>query len=46
MIECRAVDMTDDCWDYVFALNDKHNPKSMPVDKTKLDKLRREFNYW
>jgi leucyl-tRNA synthetase len=35
--------MTDDVWDYVFALSD--NAKS-DIDRATLDAMRREFTYW
>ncbi|VDM96609.1 unnamed protein product [Thelazia callipaeda] len=41
----RASDMTDDCWDYIF-LKKPYNSKTMPVSESKLDRCRKEFEYW
>ncbi|AEO70196.1 uncharacterized protein THITE_2121281 [Thermothielavioides terrestris NRRL 8126] len=40
----RASQMTDNVWDYVFALSD--DVGSSDIDKSTLDAMRREFTYW
>ena len=40
----KAADMTDEVWDYIF-LNSAA-PKKCNISKEKLDRLRREFEYW
>ncbi|KAF2460670.1 hypothetical protein BDY21DRAFT_280681 [Lineolata rhizophorae] len=41
--EVKASQMTDDVWDYVFAIN---NDVNSDIDKATLESMRREFTYW
>lgn len=38
--------MTPDVWDYVFDQTDRYDEEKHKIEKNKLDKLRREFNFW
>jgi leucyl-tRNA synthetase len=42
----RAEQMTPAVWDYVFARVDVYDASTMPVERSVLDTLRREFLYW
>lgn len=39
------MDLTDEVWDFVF-LNATYDCMNMPVEKEKLLKMRKEFQYW
>jgi len=43
-LNIKAEDMTVDVWDYIF-LN-ATMPKSTPIPKESLERMRREFEYW
>lgn len=38
--------MSLDCWDYVFFKKTKYDSKTMPISKDKLDRMRKEFEFW
>lgn len=42
---CRAEQMTESVWDYVF-LGTAFDLSKMPIPEEKLKALRREFLYW
>lgn len=43
---CRAEEMTPDVWSYIFYKDVKYDSGKLKIPKEKLDKLRKEFEFW